>query len=68
MILLPDELIFEWISILKSNPSVEMANSKNLVHALSTALLMLPQKFTEEDLYTEIAWLSYLGIDLNSLF
>ena len=34
---------------------------RNLVSALTTALLLLPSSFTEEELFLAIAGLSYTG-------
>ena len=41
---------------------MRLANQVNLVSALRAALLLLPEEFTEYDLYVTIAELSYLGI------
>ncbi|XP_022571235.1 phosphatidate cytidylyltransferase, mitochondrial-like isoform X3 [Brassica napus] len=45
----------------------EDVNSVNKRAAVSAALLLLPSKFTEEDLYAKICSLSYMG-DLRMLF
>ncbi|KAI9122736.1 hypothetical protein K1719_006576 [Acacia pycnantha] len=42
-------------------------NSANLRAAISAALLFLPSEFTEEDLYSKVCSLSYMG-DLRMLF
>lgn len=42
-------------------------NRKNLQGALTAALLLLPEEFTEEDLYATICGLSYTG-DVRMLF
>ncbi|GLU12700.1 hypothetical protein SLE2022_293620 [Rubroshorea leprosula] len=55
------------VNILLDNLDIENVNSVNLRAALSVALLLLPPKFTEEDLYAKICSLSYMG-DLRMLF
>ena len=47
------------VKILRDDPRVRLANQVNLISALRTALLMLPEKFTERQLYERIAGLSY---------
>jgi mitochondrial translocator assembly and maintenance protein 41 len=49
------------VKILRDHPQVRLANQINLMGALRTALLMLPQSFTEQELYATIAGISYLG-------
>ncbi|KAK3115951.1 Mitochondrial translocator assembly and maintenance protein 41 [Teratosphaeriaceae sp. CCFEE 6253] len=49
------------VKILRDNPRIRLANQVNLISALRTALLMLPDTFTERALYEQIAGLSYLG-------
>ncbi|KAF3026736.1 Mitochondrial translocator assembly and maintenance protein 41 [Neopestalotiopsis sp. 37M] len=49
------------VKILRDNPAVRMANQINLLSALRTALLLLPATFTERELYSTIAGISYLG-------
>ncbi|KAI1877306.1 uncharacterized protein JN550_001378 [Neoarthrinium moseri] len=49
------------VKILRDNPQVRMANQINLLSALRTALLLLPPTFTERELYSTIAGISYLG-------
>ncbi|KAF2721270.1 mitochondrial matrix Mmp37 [Polychaeton citri CBS 116435] len=55
------------VKILRDDPRVRLANQVNLISALRTALLMLPETFTERQLYEQIAGLSYLGdLRMNS--
>ncbi|KAL7928283.1 mitochondrial matrix Mmp37 [Trichoderma chlorosporum] len=49
------------VKILRDHPRVRLANQINLIAAVRTALLLLPADFTEADLYSTIAGLSYLG-------
>ncbi|KAF2864287.1 mitochondrial matrix Mmp37 [Piedraia hortae CBS 480.64] len=57
------------VKILRDNPRMRLANQVNLISALRIALLMLPEKFTERELYERIASLSYLGDPrMNSYF
>ncbi|KAJ1333052.1 mitochondrial translocator assembly and maintenance protein 41 [Microdochium nivale] len=49
------------VKILRDNPRVRLANQVNLISALRTALLLLPESFTEQELYATIANISYLG-------
>ncbi|KAM0421472.1 hypothetical protein ACHAPT_010645 [Fusarium lateritium] len=49
------------VKILRDHPRVRLANQHNLIAAVRTALLLLPPKFTEAQLYSTIAGLSYLG-------
>lgn len=49
------------VKILRDNPSVRLANQVNLLSAVRTALLLLPEHFTEHELYTTIAGISYMG-------
>ncbi|KAK8010877.1 mitochondrial matrix Mmp37 [Apiospora arundinis] len=49
------------VKILRDDPQVRMANQINLLGAVRVALLMLPEKFTEHELYATIAGISYLG-------
>ncbi|KAB5573327.1 hypothetical protein DKX38_000521 [Salix brachista] len=55
------------VHILVDNLDIGDVNSVNLRAAVSAALLLLPSKFTEEDLYSKICSLSYMG-DLRMLF
>lgn len=49
------------VKILRDDPRIRLSNQVNLVSALRTALLMLPEKFSERQLYERITGLSYLG-------
>ena len=49
------------VKILRDDPRVRLANQVNLMSAVRTALLLLPSKFTEQDLYKTISGISYLG-------
>lgn len=49
------------VEILKITPEIRKAMQSNLDSALITALLLLPENFTEEDLYMTIAGISYTG-------
>ncbi|KAM0268229.1 hypothetical protein ACHAQH_010034 [Verticillium albo-atrum] len=49
------------VKILRDHPRVRLANQANLISAVRTALLLLPPQFTENELYSTIAGLSYLG-------
>lgn len=49
------------VKILRDNPSVRLANQVNLISAVRVALLLLPENFTENDLYSTIAGISYKG-------
>ena len=49
------------VKILRDDPSVRLGNQVNLISAVRAALLMLGSSFTERDLYTAIAGISYLG-------
>ncbi|KAJ4702710.1 Phosphatidate cytidylyltransferase, mitochondrial [Melia azedarach] len=55
------------VQILVDNLDIGNVNSTNLRAALSAALLLLPSKFTEEDLFAKVCSLSYMG-DLRMLF
>ncbi|CAD6588973.1 MAG: Phosphatidate cytidylyltransferase, mitochondrial [Alectoria sarmentosa] len=55
------------VKILRDDPRVRLANQVNLISAVRTALLLLPQKFNEKDLYNTIAGISYLGDPRMSL-
>ncbi|KAK6440837.1 Mitochondrial translocator assembly and maintenance protein 41 [Oleoguttula sp. CCFEE 5521] len=57
------------VKILRDDPRMRLANQVNLLSALRTALLMLPEQFTERELYERIAGLSYMGDPrMNTLF
>ncbi|ERS97543.1 hypothetical protein HMPREF1624_05712 [Sporothrix schenckii ATCC 58251] len=49
------------VKILRDDARVRLANQINLLSALRTALLLLPPAFTERELYSTIAAISYLG-------
>ncbi|KIV94769.1 hypothetical protein PV10_02501 [Exophiala mesophila] len=49
------------VKILRDNPAVRLANQVNLIAAVRTALLLLPGEFTEKELYSTIAGISYMG-------
>jgi translocator assembly and maintenance protein 41 len=49
------------VKILRDHPSVRLANQMNLLSALRVALLLLPKEFTEFQLYSTIAGISYMG-------
>lgn len=49
------------VKILRDDAQVRLANQMNLLSALRTALLLLPPSFTEHELYSTIAGISYLG-------
>lgn len=49
------------VAMLIADPRVRLAQQVNLASALRVALLLLPQNFTEVELYTRIASLSYTG-------
>ncbi|CAH8267792.1 unnamed protein product [Arabidopsis lyrata] len=55
------------VHMLVDNLDIEDVNSVNKRAAVSAALLLLPSKFTEEDLYAKICSLSYMG-DLRMFF
>ncbi|KAL1989660.1 hypothetical protein VTN49DRAFT_6857 [Thermomyces lanuginosus] len=55
------------VKILRDHPSVRLANQVNLISALRLALLLLPEEFTEFQLYSTIAGISYMG-DLRMWF
>lgn len=55
------------VKILRDNPSVRLANQVNLLSAIRTALLLLPPDFTESQLYSTIAGISYMGDPRMSL-
>jgi len=56
------------IRIIKDDPRVKLANQVNLASALRVALLTLPENFSERELYTRIAGLSYGGESSSETF
>lgn len=55
------------VKILRDEPRIRFTNQANLISALRTALLILPEKFSELDLYRTLAGISYMG-DLRTTF
>lgn len=55
------------VKILRDDPRVRLANQVNLISAVRTALLLLPSKFSEQQLYRTIAGISYMGDPRMSL-
>ncbi|KAI3455782.1 hypothetical protein Pfo_012445 [Paulownia fortunei] len=55
------------VNVIVDNLEIEKLNSVNLKAATSAALLLLPSKFSEEELYAKICSLSYMG-DPRMLF
>lgn len=55
-------LLFQ-VKIVAMNEDVALRSAldQNLKSAVTAAFLMLPESFSEEDLFTEIAGLSYSG-------
>lgn len=49
------------VKILRDEPRMRFVNQTNLISALRTALLILPEEFSELDLYKTVAGISYLG-------
>ncbi|KAF1992066.1 mitochondrial matrix Mmp37 [Aulographum hederae CBS 113979] len=49
------------VKIIRDNPRIRLANQVNLISAIRTALLLLGPNFTERELFTTIAGLSYMG-------
>lgn len=49
------------VAMLVADPRVRVAQQVNLTSALRVALLLLPETFSEVELYTRIASLSYTG-------
>lgn len=55
------------VKILRDEPRVRFVNQSNLISVLRTALLLLPESFTERELYRMITQISYMG-DLRMTF
>ncbi|XP_057812012.1 uncharacterized protein LOC131026238 isoform X2 [Salvia miltiorrhiza] len=55
------------VNVIVDNSEIEKLNFVNVKAAASAALLLLPSKFSEEELYAKICSLSYMG-DLRMLF
>lgn len=49
------------VAMLLPDPRVRLAQQVNLASALRVALLLLPERFSEVQLYTQIASISYMG-------
>ncbi|KAF2642516.1 mitochondrial import protein-like protein mmp37 [Massarina eburnea CBS 473.64] len=49
------------VKILFEEPNIRVANQRNLLSAIRCSLLLLPETFTEKELYSTITGLSYQG-------
>ncbi|KAJ3307086.1 Mitochondrial translocator assembly and maintenance protein 41 [Kappamyces sp. JEL0829] len=49
------------VRLLRQDAKLGLASKKNLENAVRVSLLMLPERFTEEELFLKIAGLSYSG-------
>lgn len=49
------------MKILRDDARVRLANQVNLTEAVRVALLTLPEKFSEQELFERIAGISYVG-------
>lgn len=49
------------VKILRDTPEFRLNNQVNLISALRLALLLLPEQFTERELYCTVAGISYRG-------
>ena len=50
------------IHVIRNDARVRLAQETNRKSALQTALLLLPERFTDEELFLTITGLSYTGI------
>lgn len=48
-------------ALIRDNPRVRLANQVNHASAIRTALLLLPERFTPQELFMNVAGLSYMG-------
>jgi translocator assembly and maintenance protein 41 len=53
--------------VLRNDAKIRLASKANLYNAMRAALLLLPERFTEEELYLKITGLSYRG-DFRMVF
>ena len=54
-------IIITQVKILRDDARVRLANQVNLTEAVRVALLTLPEKFSESELFERIAGISYTG-------
>ncbi|KAL3616648.1 hypothetical protein CASFOL_039042 [Castilleja foliolosa] len=64
---LPEWPSAKTMNVIVDNLEIEKLNAVNLKAVTSAALILLPSKFSEEELYAKICSLSYMG-DLRMLF
>lgn len=54
------------VKVLREEAKVHLASQENLKNAVKVALLMLPDKFTERELFLKISGMSYRGkLEIN---